>query len=474
MKPEDLQDAAASAASPPREQVELALAQVEGSASFRSSRRHRHLLRHLVERALAADTVSLKESVLAVEVFGRDPGRFDPRVDTIVRVETRRLRQRLDRYFRTEGRAAALRIELPVGSYVPLIAVREPPQHAPEATRRARDLVERGEHFLRQALSETTLEQALARFDAALRESPLYVPALVGAARAWLNLAFGWYREPGIAAEHAAEALRRALELDPRNAQAHALLAAITHSFEHDWVQARRHFRRACECDPDSAFVHSAYGIHLVYRGEFEQAETELALARRLDPQYVNARIHMVNLRVGQRRLADAQAELEGMLDIAPDSMPLAGMAGLLALVRGDADDALRQYRRALDLAPGHPACIANLAMALGFAGRLDEADATMQRLFAEHGSRAVSPYVLAVVATRCGRRDEAFERLHEAIDRRDPNAVIMRGDPSFDMLRNDSRWPSLIAALGRQPAARTPPTLRRTHGTDVVHQRSR
>lgn len=78
----------------PAEQVELALALVENSAAFRGSPRHRALLRWLVDRRLADDLGALKESVIAVEVFGRAPARFDPRTDTIVRVEARRLRAR--------------------------------------------------------------------------------------------------------------------------------------------------------------------------------------------------------------------------------------------------------------------------------------------------------------------------------------------------------------------------------------------
>src|SRR5258706_71705 len=74
---------------------------------------------------------------------------------------------------------------LPWGRYGPARAPADSTPPSPDVTRRARDLVERGEHFLRQALSKDTLEQALARFDLALRESPGHAPALVGMGRAW-------------------------------------------------------------------------------------------------------------------------------------------------------------------------------------------------------------------------------------------------------------------------------------------------
>ncbi|MDP1902364.1 MAG: hypothetical protein Q8K96_18240 [Rubrivivax sp.] len=55
----------------PTEQVELALAHIEQSAAFKSSARHRKLLRHMVARVLDDDLAALKETMLAIEVFDR-------------------------------------------------------------------------------------------------------------------------------------------------------------------------------------------------------------------------------------------------------------------------------------------------------------------------------------------------------------------------------------------------------------------
>ncbi|MFO1273785.1 MAG: hypothetical protein U1F50_19295 [Rubrivivax sp.] len=126
--------------------------------------------------------------MLAVEVFGRRADRFDPRSDTIVRVETRRLRQRLDAYFRGEGRDLPWRIGAAGGQLRAALLPAPRRCRLPAATRRARDLVERGEAFLRQPLSQATPEQARERFEAALAESPDHVPAL----RAWAAPGSTW------------------------------------------------------------------------------------------------------------------------------------------------------------------------------------------------------------------------------------------------------------------------------------------
>ncbi len=444
---------------PPAEQVELALAGVEASAAFRGSPRHRALLRHVVERSLAGDIASLKETMIAVEVFGRPVATFDPKVDTIVRVEARRLRARLAEHYRGEGEEAALRFELPVGSYVPFVATR--PLKAPpdEATRRAADLVARGEHFLREALSRQTLETALERFDQALRAAAPTAKAFVGMARAWLNLASGWHHPPSIATEHAAEALRRALELEPDNATAHALLGAVQNQFERDWPAAQRSFRKAIALAPDEAFVHSAFGCHLFMRGRDDEAERELLRARTIDPLYFNTRAHLANLHIRHGRVEQAQAELDAMFDIAPDSLAAHGLAGVLALSLGQAERAVEIYARLCALLPEHPGCLASLAGAHAAAGRIERADELLAELRERLGDYIVSPYVMAIVATRSKRFDLAFELLRQADETRDPNALYITHDLSFAALHGDPRWPALSAQVvgssrpRRQPA---------------------
>lgn len=454
MNPNAASAPAASATPPALAEVQAALGQIDASAAFRPSRRHRQLLRHLVERSLAGEQAALKESVIAVEVFGRPASRFDPRHDTIVRVETRRLRQRLAAYYLAEGQQAALRIALPIGSYVPHIGPRGDDQAQRAATRRARDLVERGDAFLRLPLSQASLEQALARFDAALRESPEHVPALVGMGRAWFNLASARYHPPAPAAEHAAEALRRAQALAPAQAESLALLGALVHSFERDWPAALKAFQQAVALAPNMAFVHSAFGRHLLARGLLGQADHHLHLARVLDAQYVNARLHMVNLRIAQGRWADAQHELDGLQDLAPGSMPALGLAALLAMERGQWPAAVQLLRRASQAAPDHADAQAAVAAALGGGGQIAQADALIAALHAGDGSTLVSHYMQAVVAARCGRPEAALAQLGQCLDAAEPNAIWLDRDPSFARLHGLAGWPLLVARMRRRRTA--------------------
>jgi predicted ATPase len=88
------------------------------SGPFKNADSLKALLRFTVHEALAGRGDDLKEYVLGAAVL-RKGDSFDPKADGIVRVQMRRLRERLERYYETEGRDDPLRIVIPKGSYAP-------------------------------------------------------------------------------------------------------------------------------------------------------------------------------------------------------------------------------------------------------------------------------------------------------------------------------------------------------------------
>src|SRR5579863_1928440 len=96
------------------------------SRVFVHSHRIRRFLQFVVEECLHGQQQRLKEYLIGLEVFNR-VDTFDPRVDSIVRVEARRLRAKLEEYYQTEGREDGVRIVLRKGSYVPMFEYRTAP-----------------------------------------------------------------------------------------------------------------------------------------------------------------------------------------------------------------------------------------------------------------------------------------------------------------------------------------------------------
>ena len=113
--------------------------QIVQSAQFEKSPKLRAFLLFVCERVLTGHKGEINEQEIGVRVFGRSLG-YNPGDDSIVRSQARILRQKLAEYFAGPGAAAATRVEIPKGTYVPVFKVNDalpspnPPHQGEEAT----------------------------------------------------------------------------------------------------------------------------------------------------------------------------------------------------------------------------------------------------------------------------------------------------------------------------------------------------
>lgn len=118
---------------PPPEAIRSALDSVLKSHAFSRSERHSKFLRFVCETTLNGDWSKLNEYLIAQEVFERGSD-YSPGEDSVVRRQAYSLRQKLQDYYSSEGKDDPVRIELPVGRYVPSFGWSVPPKVEPEAT----------------------------------------------------------------------------------------------------------------------------------------------------------------------------------------------------------------------------------------------------------------------------------------------------------------------------------------------------
>jgi eukaryotic-like serine/threonine-protein kinase len=118
---------------PSPDAVRAQLRKVLESKQFRSSELPKKFLTFIVVKTLEDQAAEIKEYSIGVDGFGRG-GDFDPRIDSVVRVVARRVRDRLAEYYRHEGKSDSLVIRVPTGSYIPSFSRREPAEIAGSPT----------------------------------------------------------------------------------------------------------------------------------------------------------------------------------------------------------------------------------------------------------------------------------------------------------------------------------------------------
>src|SRR5215213_184574 len=104
------------AAGPVTEEKLEQLEKVLHSRTLQGSSNLRSLLQYVTLKVIEDHDIQLKEYTIATDVFGRGND-FDARTDSVVRVQAKRLREKLKEYYETEGNSDRVLIELPKGHY---------------------------------------------------------------------------------------------------------------------------------------------------------------------------------------------------------------------------------------------------------------------------------------------------------------------------------------------------------------------
>jgi TolB-like protein len=117
----------------PSSTVLAQFSRLQRSSTFGTSQRLVELLRFVIDETISGRSASLKESIIGLTVYERNPP-YDPRIDSTVRVEARRLRRKLKEYYDGEGHCDPVIISLPTGRYVPSFSAAEIVADYPEAS----------------------------------------------------------------------------------------------------------------------------------------------------------------------------------------------------------------------------------------------------------------------------------------------------------------------------------------------------
>jgi len=111
---------------PSESSVRAELERILSSRFFYRSERLRRFLSFITEVRLAGRIDEVNEYAIATQVYDRG-SEFDPAIDSIVRVEARRLRLTLGKYYSSDGWEDAVWITIPKGGYEPWFRLRRPP-----------------------------------------------------------------------------------------------------------------------------------------------------------------------------------------------------------------------------------------------------------------------------------------------------------------------------------------------------------
>ncbi len=286
-------------------------------------------------------------------------------------------------------------------------------------------------------------------FTAALARDPRFPLPYVSLADLLFQAAtFGFIR-PAEAARQVKEAVLKALALDDRLGEAHALLGVLRGVLEYDWVGAGRAFERALELSAGAAtvLVRHAWNF-LVPKLRIAEALEEMREAAVRDPLSPVVHSYFGLVLTAARDYGPAAEECQIAVELAPGLWMPHWFLGWALIFQGKTEEGVLHCRYPYDHYPREPLSPGGMCLVYGWVGCMDAA----RRMFSELEQIARTAWVppLAFVWAYLGLRDDrVYDWLEKAIDDRDPAVTHMPFMPIYDGLRGDPRFQALLQRIG-------------------------
>jgi TolB-like protein/tetratricopeptide (TPR) repeat protein len=296
--------------------------------------------------------------------------------------------------------------------------------------------------FEAEKFTKDGLARAITEYQRALDRDPEYTAA-------WYGLAVARHRrindrplESGELAQIAA-GYRKAVDLDPGSADAHAGLALMAMQFDWDWARAEQELKTALALGP-TAIVEGHFGVLLTTRGQFAEAEEHLRRALDLDPLGTAVRFNAAICRFYAGRYELARLEWERHPEI-----PRATFSAAWALMlEGRNADALERFRALHGRVPEGELFegIAQAATGNGVA-----ALELIRGAEEHHEQIGISLYYLAIARASIHDDNAAMQWLDKSIGRREASLMFIGQEPAFAQLRAQPAFRAYMARVGQR-----------------------
>jgi eukaryotic-like serine/threonine-protein kinase len=269
-------------------------------------------------------------------------------------------------------------------------------------------------------------------------------PALwceLGRARS-VQMNFGWtpLREGPAGVR---EAVERALELDPEMAEAHGTLGWVQMHYERNWAAAESSFVRALDLEPNDAGNLRRAGTLAMCLNRPHQAIEFYSRSLVSDPLSTAAHNNLGYAYYVAERHDEAEREIRKALELAPDRIGARALLAFILRARGRVDEALA----AANEEPQEIYRIWSLAIIDHHLGRVEESE-RMLALLRENYAEDASYQIAEVHAVR-GETDAAFEWLERAYQQHDGGLASMKSSCHLRGLDSDPRWGAFLLKVG-------------------------
>ncbi|HTP43285.1 MAG TPA: protein kinase [Candidatus Acidoferrum sp.] len=291
------------------------------------------------------------------------------------------------------------------------------------------------------------VQRGVEYFHQAIEKDPRYALAYVGIANAYFLLS-SQFSSPREAMPKVKEAATKALQIDQSLAEAHTLLGLVNAFYDYDFPSAADQFKRGVELDPGSASAHQWRGYFLIAMAQQQEALDELTKAKELDPLSDTVSLLLSVSYLFSRQYDQSIDQSKKMIAAEPDFWWGHFLLGWAEAETGKYDEAIQALTRATQL-DASPYPTAYLGYADARSGNKARAQDALHELEQKSHQLYVPRYQVAAVYVGLGEKQKAMECLQQAFSNREEIIAFLKVDPTWDSLRSESSFQSLLHRAG-------------------------
>ena len=301
-------------------------------------------------------------------------------------------------------------------------------------------------------LNKRLLRESLEQFEKAVAIDPRYARAYAGVADASIILSNYGFFPPIEIMPKAKLAAEKAIELDDSLCEPYCSLALYYASFEWNWNEAKKNFKRSIELNPAYSQAYIWYGQYYLtwIEGNYREGEKLLNIAIKLEPLSAIGYLSMFAIQCNTGKPEEAfQMAKEGFA-LDQDSYVSQRVMGLAFAGRKEFGKATECLEKASGMSKRSALSLADLIYLYMQRGMVDKAQEVKGELEMNMKVRKyTSPFMMGYAYSNLGNFDEAFNWFEKAYENHDGFLFMMRNYPWLpDKLKTDERFISLMKRL--------------------------
>ena len=296
-------------------------------------------------------------------------------------------------------------------------------------------------------LTPDGMKKSVEYFEQALAEAPNDANVWSAVARSYALIGWFRYAPPKEAFSKGKLAAERALSLDATLSEAQLALGIVRFLFDWDWPGAEQALQRAIELNPSNADAHLYYGVLLKVLGRNDRAVAEIRRANELDPLNLMASAETGWVAFFGGRLDEAAQACRRTLEMDPNYL-FALHCLQFALTMKKDPEAIAVAKKFLELTSGDPYVLALLGWTYGVLGNRKEAEGVLKRLNESSRTTAIPPPAMFYMYLGLRDLDTTFKYMEQTYRERWNDVVFFKSPPHLDVLRSDPRFAALLEKM--------------------------